>query len=149
MNSNNVNYPKNEWVHMEKPISNKEKSIMNIIKNGYDNIQIIHNQYLCIKEIIKLDHDDSNYYIYIHVLEPYIKKKYNKYIQCNIKLKKSKKTLNSADKIRLTNITTIDESIECKLLELYKSCLNLKMINRFCIIIIYIILLRIMILILI
>lgn len=115
---------KNEWVHMEKPISNKEKSIMNIIKNGYDNIQIIHNQYLCIKEIIKLDHVDSDYYIYIYVLEPYIKKKYNKYIQCNIKLKKSKKTLNSADKIRLTNITTIDESIECKLLELYKKLMK-------------------------
>ena len=111
---------KSEWINMEKSISNKEKIIMNIIKNGYDNIQIVHNEYKCIEQMIKLDHIDNHYYIYIYVLEPYIQKKYNKYINIHIKMKKSKKTLNSSDKIRLNNITHIDESIEHKLLELYK-----------------------------
>lgn len=112
---------KSEWDNMEKTIDSNELSIVQLIKNGYNNIDIYFNPYHTLKELIKIEHNDSDYYIYIHIIKPYIHKNYKKYNFNSIKLKKPKKNLSSSDKIRIENVNNIiQNSIEQTILDLYK-----------------------------
>ena len=114
-----------EWVSIEKKLDTKELFIMNIIKNGYDNVLIQHNPYLSLHQFIKIDHTEYHYYIYVFIIQPILKKKYKKLMESmEIKLKEPKHKLNNADKIRIENIKNIEESIEFIILENYKKLIK-------------------------
>lgn len=104
---------KREWISIEKQVDIKEKKILLMIKKGYNDIDIVLNNYYLISELIKLNNTDSDYYIYINIILPYIVKNYLKYIKYTIKPNKIKKKLSSKDFIRLNNSNlNIDNSID-------------------------------------
>ena len=82
---------KREWISIEKQVDIKEKKILLMIKKGYNDIDIVLNNYYLISELIKLNNTDSDYYIYINIILPYIVKNYLKYIKYTIKPNKIKK----------------------------------------------------------
>ena len=106
---------KTEWISIEKKLDQKETSIVQFIKQGYNDLSIQHNQHFTLSESIKIENKNPHYYIYIHVLKPLLKK-YN-LDEPVIKVPKHK--LNNADKIRLENIKHLDHTIECIILENY------------------------------
>jgi hypothetical protein len=60
---------KNEWISIEKPVDLMEKNILDMIVKGYlDPSYKLHLHYI-ISEVIKLEHPEKDYYIYLHVLK--------------------------------------------------------------------------------
>ena len=53
---------KAEWIWMEQPVTDKEKVILNMIKNHYHESQIIY-MHQTISALVKLDHEEKDYYI--------------------------------------------------------------------------------------
>jgi hypothetical protein len=119
---------KMEWISIEKKLDKKELIIMNIIKNGYDNVDIQHNTHLTLHQCIKINHKNYHYYIYLYILKPLLKKKYN---LGELKLKPPKQPLNSADKIRIENIQHIEDTIEYIILEHYKKLNKTKKVKYY------------------
>ena len=113
---------KTEWVSIEKKLDNNELLIMNIIKNGYDNVLIQYNGHLTLNQCIKIDNVQSNYYIYMFIIKPILKKKY-KTLDL-VELKQPKIKLNNADKIRIQNIQNIDDTIEFIILDNYNKLIK-------------------------
>lgn len=111
---------KTEWISIEKKLDKNELFIMNIIKNGYDNVLIQYNKHLSLNQCIKIDHKDFHYYIYIFVIKPILKKKYKNYDLMELKPKAPKQALNNADKIRIQNIQNVEDSIEFVIMENYR-----------------------------
>ena len=47
---------KEEWDKIERPIQNeREKCILNMINNGYNNIEIKYDENLCLSDFLKID----------------------------------------------------------------------------------------------
>ena len=122
---------KTEWVSIEKKLDTKELFIMNIIKNGYDNVLIQHNTHLSLNQCIKIDHKEYHYYIYIFIIKPILKKKYKKYDLIELKPKAPKQKLNNADKIRIENIQNIEDSIEFIIMNNYKKLVKSDKVNYY------------------
>ena len=59
---------KTEWTFMEKPVTDKEKAILAMIKNSFHSEQVIY-LYHTISSLVKLDHDEKDYYIYTVLLK--------------------------------------------------------------------------------
>ena len=117
---------KREWISIEKQVDIKEKKILLMIKKGYNDIDIVLNNYYLISELIKLNNTDSDYYIYINIILPYIVKNYLKYIKYTIKPNKIKKKLSSKDFIRLNNSNlNIDNSIDIIVILILKKLITL------------------------
>lgn len=108
---------KTEWISIEKKLEKKELTIMNIVKNGYDNVDIQHNTHLTLHQCIKINNKDYHYYIYIFVIKPFLKKNHK---LTDLKIKAPKQNLNSADKIRIQNIQHVEDTIEFIIMEHYK-----------------------------
>lgn len=90
---------KNEWISIEKPVDMKEKNVLDMIVKGYlDPNYKLHLHYV-ISEVIKLEHSEKDYYIYLHVLKEKIDKL--KMIKLSIEISEPKKKLNGADTIRI------------------------------------------------
>ena len=116
---------KSEWDSIEVPISEEELMILKLIKDGYHNVNIKINKGNSIFTFLKIAYNESTF----HKIEEYLFNKYLKTIVDQIENKiinldkilnfenKYKKIalngitrLNSADKIRLENCSSIDES---------------------------------------
>ena len=116
---------KREWVSIEQPVDTNEMIILNLIKNGYNNTKITLNNNLLLSQLIKLDNDNSDYYIYINIIEPYIKSNLSKYINYKIENIKIKKKISVKDNIRITNQNiNIEKSIEIIILSLLKKLIK-------------------------
>ena len=113
-----------EWVQIEKPVSDKEKVILNMIKNSYYGVQIV-QLHQTIASLVKLDHEEKDYYIYSVLLKETVDQLSKKYNIESITLSKPKKKLNTADTIRLTSQQKkISENIEMILLEMIQKLLK-------------------------
>ena len=104
MDLNQRKLTKEEWQGIEIPISQEEKNIINLITNGYHNVNIKQNNTLSLLNYLKIANSDSiDAYIYSQYIEPTllnISKKYNLSITlCKIQ----KKNLKKKDLIRLSN----------------------------------------------
>lgn len=116
---------KREWVYIEQPIEPNEILILNLIKNGYDNVNIKVNQHQLLNELIKIEDENSDYYIYTMIVEPFIKKNLIKYIHYKIEPIKIKKKMSGKDFIRLSNQNVnIEKSIEIIILLLLKKLIK-------------------------
>jgi hypothetical protein len=104
---------KNEWQGIEKSVDDKEKKILELIKEGYTNPTASFSIHNTLGDIIKLNHNESDYYVYDTFIKPYIASNYKKYIKYDIGDIKIKQKLSKKDKIRLDNQTIdISNSIE-------------------------------------
>lgn len=92
---------KNEWESIEKPVDDKEKKILDIIIKGYNDPDYSVELFLTIGNVIKLDHDEKDYYIYINILKSKIDSLIKMYKLDTILVKAPKKKLNGADTIRI------------------------------------------------
>ena len=109
-------------VSIEKSVDDKEKKILNLIKNGYTNPESSFTTHSTLSDIIKLNHVESDYYIYITFIKPYIKENYKKYIKYDIGDVKIKHKLSKKDTIRLNNKSIdITHSIEIIVIGYLKS----------------------------
>lgn len=112
---------KYEWESMENAVDTKELSILTLIKNGFNDINLSLQTNLTIGSILKLEHSDKDYYIYVYLLKDIIDGFVKKYKMSNINLDKPKKTLNKADSIRLkSNQHLVETSVEYTMLTFMK-----------------------------
>jgi len=101
MDLNQIKLSKEEWNNLEIPISKNNKTILNLIYNGYNNTNIYNQNVTTILNYLKVTSNDNiDKYIYITYIEPKIlaisNLKYNKLNSKKIVIKK-------ADKIRFNN----------------------------------------------
>ena len=106
---------KTEWQSIEKTVDLKEKGILTLIKDGYTDPLVSFTTHNTLNELIKLNHPESDYYIYDTYVKPYIKDHYKKYIKYDIGDIKIKKKLSGKDSIRLKN-QTIDIALSIELI---------------------------------
>ena len=101
---------KSEWEYLEVPVDAKEKKILNLIFNGYDNVNNTYNDSKSLLGFMKISENSEEFHLYLY--ENYFKKiikniieNYN--LSCNMTniLKKTKKIkkLKQRDLIRLKN----------------------------------------------
>ena len=113
-----------EWIQIEKPVTEKEKVILNMIKNSYPTAQVVH-LHQTISSLVKLDHDEKDYYIYTVLLKETVDQLSKKYNITPFVLSKPKKKLNTADNIRLTSQQKkVSENIEMIILEIIQKMLK-------------------------
>lgn len=116
---------KYEWESMEQKVDSKELDILKMIRDGYHDDNIRHYIQQTAGQLLKLDHVDKDYYIYNSMFKDIMTtfvKKYSEYGIADIKISKPKKSLNTADTIRLdTNTKKIEVCIEYTALEMMKT----------------------------
>ena len=99
---------KSEWDNIEIPISKKEATVLNIIKDGYHNVNIKYNNTISFLKYLKISYTSIiEEYIFIQYLQPIIKniiEKYNLSFKTIYKDKDVKKSMKKADIIRFSNI---------------------------------------------
>jgi len=66
MDLNQVKLSKNEWDSMEIPVSAQEKEILQLIINGYNNVNVRYNKNISILSLLRLSNDVSNIHEYIY-----------------------------------------------------------------------------------
>jgi hypothetical protein len=125
-----------EWNNLETPVSDEEKTILDIIDKGYDNMDLSTNKNLSLNQLLKIEVTESiDLYLYNKYFKKDIDNIQKKYgitkkekddnVFKSIKLQKIK----SADMVRLQNIdNTIERNhdiiFECTLIDLYKTMLK-------------------------
>ena len=81
MNLNQTKLTKSEWNAIEVPVSEKEKAVLELIKAGYHNVNIKHNDYLSLCSFLKIDYseemEDHLYNTYFAKKVVSLKKKYD------------------------------------------------------------------------
>jgi len=113
---------KAEWIWMEQAVPDKEKIILNMIKNSHGMVIYL---YQTISSLVKLDHEEKDYYIYTVLLQDSVDQLSKKYNIPTIVLTKPKKKLNAADTIRLTSQQKkISENVETNLLDMIHKLLK-------------------------
>lgn len=125
MDLNQRKLNKSEWNSIEVPVSDEELSVLNMIKCGYHNVNIKVNKGNSIFTFLKINYNENTFpkieeYLfnkYLKSMVDIIENKILKLQKTNIFEKKYKKIslsgitrLNSADKIRLENCSTIEEN---------------------------------------
>ena len=115
MDLRQIKLTKQEWDSIEKPISDDEKEILNMINSGYENPKVYFNHHKSLLSFLKFENNDAfHYYLYDRYFKPRIDKIKKKYINNNeFKFKvqgtNKLKQLNSADTIRIQHL---DENIQ-------------------------------------
>ncbi len=97
---------KSEWDKMEKPIQNEnEKNILKMIYNGFNNININYNPFICLYEYLKIDNKFDTF-----IFNKILKDKLNKINKSNILLIdsflssiKDKTKMSNSDLIKMKN----------------------------------------------
>ena len=92
---------KNEWISIEKPVDIKEKNVLDMIVKGYFTPDYKIHLHHVISEVVKLEHSEKDYYIYIHILKEPIDKLIKTFKLSTIETTVPKKKLNGADTIRI------------------------------------------------
>jgi hypothetical protein len=115
MDFNQTKLTKTEWESMEKKVDSKELAILKMIRDGLLNPSIDCRLYLTVNQMLKLDHPDKDYHIFMVLFKDLFKK----HGFAMEDLSKPKKPLTTADTIRLKSMAKkVDESIEMILIDL-------------------------------
>ena len=115
MDFNQTKLTKTEWESMEKKVDSKELAILKMIRDGLMNPSIDCRLYFTVNQMLKLDHTDKDYHIFMVVFKELFKKNGMDISD----IPKPKKPLNTADSIRLKSMMKkLDESVEMVLLDL-------------------------------
>ena len=118
---------KNEWISIEKPVDNKEKDVLDMIVKGYscpDYKLHLHN---VISEVVKLDHIEKDYYIYLYILKEIMDKLIKSFKLYSVDASAPKKKLNGADTIRIQSYRKKQiDNIEFMLLDMIEKLFDKK-----------------------
>ena len=122
MDSHLTKLTKSEWFGIEQPVSDKEKIILDMIKNTSSQSIYL---FQTIASLVKLDHEEKDYYIYTVLLKELVDPLIKKYDLVQVALSKPKKKLNTADTIRLTSQQKkVSDNIEVTMIELIHKMLK-------------------------
>ena len=112
-----------EWESLEIPVSVEEKKILNLICNGYDNVNVSYNETLSIISYVKIKASDLDIY-HIYFYDKYFKNIIDSLFAAHNCVKDKKKTkkkkkgkLKKADQIRITNSNKKIEHMRSKIFE--------------------------------
>ena len=84
MDLRQIKLTKQEWDSIEKPISDDEKEILNMINSGYENPKVYFNHHKSLLSFLKFENNDAfHYYLYDRYFKPRIDKINKKYINNN------------------------------------------------------------------
>ena len=116
---------KEEWDSLEKPVSESEKYILNLLIRGFDNPGICENPNLSLFQFIKTEKtEEMEYYLYKSYFNETIEKYISKYGKDKITniisgslAGKELKSLKSGDNIRLQHLKSTIESSRDKIFE--------------------------------
>jgi len=122
-----------EWDALERPVSKDEQRILEMIHNGYDNINILFNDTQSLINFIKISENKDMHHEYFY--EKYFKKDIDalkkKYLDGVLPEKKRKKMkpLKKRELIRITNVdkkidTMHEQIVEFVLIEILKNFLK-------------------------
>ena len=108
---------RSEWESIEKQIDPKEKNILNMIFNGFNNQNPIY-LFNTINDVVNLDHTEKDYFIYVYLLKEDIDKLIKLYELIITPPVVPKKKLNGGDKIRIENQKKkLSDNIETTIIE--------------------------------
>ena len=109
---------KEEWVSIEVPIPSDEKHIVQLICNGYEDVNICQNKTLSLMGFLRIPITNGTH---AHIFKRYIEPKLNEIVKkYNLKIKKFKKdkeVLKKKDKLRLENADKNMRKIKIELFE--------------------------------
>jgi hypothetical protein len=92
MDLNQRKLTKNEWETIESPVSEQEKEVLNLIIQGYHNVNIKYNRYLSLFQYLKIEYSET--------MEDYL---YNKYFSPKLnEIKKNYPTVLSVFQLMTT-----------------------------------------------
>ena len=121
-----------EWDALERPVSKDEQRILEMIQNGYDNINILFNDTQSLINFIKISENKDMHHAYFY--EKYFKKNIDKLkkkytLDIPEKKKKKMKSLKKKELIRIANVDKKIDSmhgqiVEFVLLEILKKLLK-------------------------
>ena len=95
---------KEEWVDIERPVSNDEEQIIQLIMDGYLNVSVTSKDSLTLLRYLKVNKNDNiDKLLFVRYLQPSIKKLFKKYDISYKEVKAKDKTIKKADLIRLSN----------------------------------------------
>ena len=118
---------KNEWISIEKPVNIKEKNVLDMIVKGYLDPNYKIHLYHVISEVVKLEHPEKDYYIYIHILKEHTDKLIKMFKLSTIDAIVPKKKLNGADTIRIQSYRKKQiDNIEYMLLDMIEKFFDKK-----------------------
>jgi hypothetical protein len=136
MDLNQVKLTKDEWNAIERPVSNDEKFILSVIKEGYTNVDIRHNRHNSLLNVMKITHNDKvEGFLYTTFFKSKVDPIEQKILTINPNYTpistSSISRLNSADRIRLENMTTVDQQqvFEFTLLQHVAKCIHYICLN--------------------
>lgn len=118
---------KNEWISIEKPVDNKEKDVLEMIVKGYSLPDYKVHLHHVISEVVKLEHPEKDYYIYVYILKEMIDKLIKLFKLPLIETSVPKKKLNGADTIRIQSYRKKQlDNIEFMLLDMIEKFFDKK-----------------------
>ncbi len=102
---------KSEWEYLEVPVSKKEKQILDLIYNGYENQNYTYNTSLSLLGYMKIFTDDVSFHKYLY--DGYFKELINKIIKkynVEFDIKKVLKNIKSSKKLKQRDLIRIKNS---------------------------------------
>ena len=104
-----------EWDALERPVSKEEQRILEMIRDGYENINILFNDAQSLINFIKISENKEMHHEYFY--EKYFKKEMDslkkKYLSDILnEKKKKKKNMKSLKKRELIRIANVDKKID-------------------------------------
>lgn len=117
MDLNQRKLHKQEWNGIERPVSQSELTILKMIVDGYQDVNIYHNTNKSILSFLKIQNveqlENYIYFTYFHPQVAVMKQKIGMNDETN-KKEKGKQKLNSADKIRFEKYSVDEINIKSK-----------------------------------
>ena len=132
---------KSEWTSIEIPVSSDEKRIIELIKDGYSNVNITRNYSPTLLKYMKIANSEQiDNYVYVHFIQKYVLALVKKYSIKNVPIVTANNDkMKKADIIRMSNTERqISENkeymFEFVLLDLLEKCFkirsNVKAVNK-------------------
>ena len=123
---------KAEWATIEVPASNDDKRIYDLICAGYQNVNIRRNPTQSLLKFMKIAFSEQiDTYVYVHYLQPYIKKLNKAFNFPFTEIKSNDQVMKKADLIRLSNTDKQLDDQKNKLFEFILLDLLKKMFDEY------------------
>jgi hypothetical protein len=130
MDLNQRKLNKDEWNGIEIPVNEREKMVLNLISQGYHDVQIKTNNNLSLIDFLKIPFDQSIVdYLYETYMVPKLKSSCKKNSLELYRITKNNNKMKKADTIRVQNaekglVDNEDKIFEFKLIDLFTSMLS-------------------------
>ena len=98
---------KNEWDGIERPVTKDEKEVLDLIKAGYHDVNVTHNNTLSLLQYLKVASDDTiDTHVYVNYLQAELQKILRKAVNKPLaytEIKEGKQKIKKGDQMRLNH----------------------------------------------